>query len=74
VEIARTRKAKWEIVEQPLILSRFLRAFIWPSALGSPALIAFGLWQRNLGDNGSVSSLGMGALLGVVFTLLFVPI
>jgi hypothetical protein len=33
VEIARTRKAKWEIIEQPLILSKFLRAFIWPAAL-----------------------------------------
>lgn len=73
VEIARTRKAKWEIIEQPLILSKFLRAFIWPSALGSLSLIAFGLWQRRVGDKGSVFSLGMGALLGVVFVLLFVP-
>jgi hypothetical protein len=73
VEIARARKAKWEIIEQPLILSKFLRAFIWPAALGSLALLAFGLWQGKFGDKGSVFSLGMGALLGVVFALLFVP-
>jgi hypothetical protein len=73
VEIAQASKAKWEIIEQPLILSKFLRAFIWPSGIGSLALIAFGLWQRSLGDKGNVFSLSLGALLGVVFVLLFVP-
>jgi hypothetical protein len=71
-EIARD-KANWEIIEQPLILSKFLRAFIWPSALGSVFLIALGLWQTSVGDKGGAFSLGMGALLGVVFVLLFVP-
>jgi hypothetical protein len=73
VETARTSKAKWEIIEQPLILSKFLRAFIWPSGLGSLALIAFGLWQRNLDAKGCTFSLCLGALLGVLFVLLFVP-
>jgi hypothetical protein len=67
VETARTSKAKWEIIEQPLILSKFLRAFIWPSGLASLALIAFGFWQRN------PFSLYLGVLLGVLFVLLFVP-
>ncbi len=73
VETARTSKAKWEIIEQPLILSKFLRAFIWPTGLGSLALIAFGLWGRNIGDKGSTFIFGLGAVLGVVFVLLFVP-
>jgi hypothetical protein len=67
VETAQTSKAEWEIIEQPLILSKFLRAFIWPSGLASLALIAFGLWQR------SSFSLYLGVLLVVLFVLLFVP-
>lgn len=66
-------KAKWEVVEQPLILSKFLRAFIWPAGLASLALVSFGIRQKILNDERANSSLGLGALTGAIFFLTFVP-
>ena len=56
--IARKRKAEWEHIEQPLILSKFLRAFIWPSGLASLALLANALWQRGIGERGTSLAFG----------------
>lgn len=71
-DVARRSKGKWEHIEQPLILSKFLRAFLWPTGLVSLSLLAFGLWQVSIGNSGA-SNIVLGALLGFIFFLLFVP-
>jgi hypothetical protein len=71
VGIARKRK-DWEHIEQPLIASKFLRAFIWPSGLASLALLGNGLWQKGVGEPGTQSLL-FGTALAIIFFLLFVP-
>lgn len=71
--VARKSKTKWEQIEQPLILSKFLRAFIWPCGLASLGLIGSFLWQKGGGQLGSTSNVLLGAALGFIFVLLFVP-
>lgn len=72
-ELARKSKAKWEHIEQPLILSKFLRALIWPVGIASLSLVGTYAWHMSVGGTGSRSSLVLGAALGVVCLLLFVP-
>ena len=71
VGTVRKRKGEWENIEQPLILSKFLRAFIWPSGLACLALVVNVIWQKGVGDRGP--GLAWAATLAVVFVLLFVP-
>ena len=74
VNIASKSKARWDQIEQPLILSKFLRAFIWPTGLASLALLGSALYQKDVGGElGSTSSVVFGIVLGFVFVLLFVP-
>ena len=72
-ELARTSKAKWEHIEQPLILSKFLRTLIWPAGIASLALVGVYAWHMSVSGTGSTSSIVLGAGLGLVFLLLFVP-
>jgi hypothetical protein len=52
-KIAKEQPGKWEFIEQPLILSKFVRGFIWPcfliavaSILGAIGSLIFG-WRLN---------------------------
>lgn len=73
VIVAGKSRAKWAHIEQPLILSKFLRAFIWPTLLASLALLGSVMWQEGVGELGSTSIVAIGAVLGFIFVLLFVP-
>jgi hypothetical protein len=73
VEHARRGKAKWEYIEQPLILSKFLRAFIWPAGMSSVVLIGTYIWQVAVVQTGDIAIVLLGGILGIVFVLLFVP-
>lgn len=73
LELARKSKAQWERIEQPLILSKFLRALIWPAGIASLALLGHSAWSTNFGDEGGTSSMVLGLGSGLVCLLLFVP-
>jgi len=72
-ELARKSKAQWEQIEQPLTLSKFLRALIWPSGIASLALLGHSAWYTSVGEKGGTSSMVLGLGSGLVYLLLFVP-
>ena len=72
-ELAHKSKAKWDHIEQPLILSKFLRALIWPAGIASLALFGLAAWYTSVGGTGSTSSMVLGVGIGLVFLFLFVP-
>lgn len=72
-EVARRSKVKWERIEQPLILSKFLRSLIWPLGITSVALIVIGTWQVISGAEYGAWSLYAGAGCGIIGLLMFVP-
>ena len=72
-ELARKSKVRWEQIEQPLILSKFLRALIWPAGITSLALLGNGVWYTSIGARGGTSSTLLGLGFGLFYLLLFVP-
>jgi len=72
-ELARTNKKKWEQIEQPLILSKFLRTLIWPAGIASLSLLGLNVWYASVGSTNSTSSIAWCVGFGILWLLLFVP-
>lgn len=71
---ARSNPSQWAEIEPPLILSKFIRSYIWPCASLAAILLVYGLWVfimdfRHL----HLKVLAAGLLLAIFSVLLFVP-
>lgn len=67
-------KVKWEWIEQPLILSKFVRTFIWPAFLICLVCIIGLIAVSLFGLAGNISMfLVIGAFALVLALLLFIP-
>jgi hypothetical protein len=71
---AKGNPAQWSKIEQPLILSKFIRSLLWPFGLVAAVLIFLGLRDfskdvRNL----NLRVLGEGLLAALFALLLFIP-
>jgi hypothetical protein len=71
---AKRAPSQWSKIEQPLILSKFIRSLLWPFALLAAVLIVFGLWDlfRDF-RNAHLRGLAAGLLTALFVVLLFVP-
>jgi hypothetical protein len=65
---------QWEYIEQPLILSKFIRSFIWPFAVMGTLLFVLGFGELLLARVAdSMLAFGLSALIFLVTILLFIP-
>jgi hypothetical protein len=71
---AKSNPSVWTEIEQPLILSKFIRSLLWPSVVLAILLISFGLWIL-LSDlrNPHSEILSAGLATALFSVLLFVP-
>lgn len=71
---AKRTSSLWPKIEQPLILSKFIRSLLWPCVLLAALLIIFGLWIL-VSDvrNPHLGVLAAGLITALFAVLLFVP-
>jgi len=65
--------AQWRNIENPLVISKFLRALIWPFALTAVGMFVAALWISFIHDNNVGVPLVIGLLSSLLAALLFVP-
>lgn len=73
-KVAKKQARKWEYIEQPLILSKFVRSFIWPCFLISISVLAAagGSFLYDWGLN-VTTLIGAGVISFCFGLLLFIP-
>jgi hypothetical protein len=68
------KRVQWARIEQPLVLSKFLRSLIWPFVGLTCALLVSGLWTfLSSPQRGSLTLLLLSFTTALITALLFVP-
>ncbi len=73
-KVAMKQAKKWEYIEQPLVLSKFVRGFIWPSFLTSSTAIVAAIGSLIFGWALNIALLFIAGIIIFCFgVLLFIP-